>query len=91
MGTLEMLPEPPAALGEPLPEEQRCEACGQTVRFLTAKSREGSPEFIRAVFPAEAWFGWEWADPAQKRLAVIVLCSRACHVEWFDGEHGPGA
>lgn len=91
MGTLELTPPAPGALGTPVPKEQRCEACGAPVRFLTAQSPSGSPDFIRALFPAEAWFGWTWADTEQKSLAVIVLCSRACHVEWFDAEHGPGA
>lgn len=90
MATLELLPEAPTALGEPVAKEQRCEACGQTVRFLTVKSSNGSPDFVRALFPQEAWFGWTWSGLDGKALAIIVLCSRACHVEWFDGEHGPG-
>lgn len=90
MGTPELSPQEPAALGEPAAKEQACEACGATVHFLTVASPLGSPDFVRALFPAEAWFGWTWADPEPKALAIIVLCSRACHVEWFDAEHGPG-
>lgn len=86
-----MLPPARVALGEPEPKSQRCEACQAVVRFLVVKSPNGSPDFIRALFPSEAWFGWSWAGSEQQSLSVIVLCSRACHVEWFDAEHGPGA
>lgn len=91
MATLEMRPPPPLVLGEPVAREQSCEACGAPVRFLTVTSPSGAPDFVRALFPSEAWFGWQWADEQRQALAIITLCSRACHVEWFDGEHGPGA
>lgn len=83
---------PPApVLGEPSSREQPCDVCQQTVRILVTRTPDGSPDFVRALFPDSAWLGWTWANSTDQELSLIVLCSQTCLVEWFDLEHGVGA
>lgn len=83
-------PPPPPALGDAVAQEQPCEVCTQTVRLLVVRTPPGSPDLIRALFPDSAWLGWAINDEEAREVRILALCSRACLVEWFDLEHGPG-
>lgn len=86
MGTL----EPVTVVADPLDpvsETRPCEACGFPVRLLIYRCPPGYPDLIRVVFPEHAWLGWNVAPPAPSAeiaVRILVLCSRACAVEWFD-------
>ena len=84
-------PDLTPVVSEPVATEQSCEACQEKVRLLVVRTPPGSPDLIRSIFPDNAWIGWSLTGESDPQVRVLVLCSRACVVEWFDLEHGPGA
>lgn len=87
--TLVFLPPPPTGVAEPCQREQPCEVCSETVRFVVVTTPDGCPDLIRALFPDNAWFGWRRVDDSET-VAITVICSLACQVEWLDSNYGPG-